>query len=222
MVASFLEIVSRLFGWVYTLCWSLSFYPQPIVNFRRRSTSGTTIDFPAINVLGFVAYLTSNVAFLYSPHIRKEYALRHHGLTPTVQLNDVAFAGHAVILSVITVSQFFPTIWGFDKTGRRGIGTRVSKGVLAIYIGSFVGVATVAFIVDAKHDDNVKSGWAWIDVVRILLLRCREHLLIYCDCAGICHFIRQARCHPGQVHASNRHELSEPLDTGLVDSADTP
>jgi cystinosin len=178
MVASFLEIISRLFGWIYTLCWSLSFYPQPIVNFRRRSTSGTTIDFPAINVLGFAAYLISNVAFLYSPHIRKEYALRHHGLTPTVQLNDVAFAGHAVILSAITVSQFFPTIWGFDKTGRRRIGARVSKGVLAIYIGSFVSVATVAFIVDAKHDDDAKSGWAWIDVVRIPLLRCRKHLLI--------------------------------------------
>ena len=27
---------------------------------------------------------------LASPHLRKEYALRHHGLAPTVQLNDVA------------------------------------------------------------------------------------------------------------------------------------
>jgi cystinosin len=48
----FLEFVSALFGWVYTICWSLSFYPQPIHNFKRKSTAGTTVDFPFINVLG--------------------------------------------------------------------------------------------------------------------------------------------------------------------------
>lgn len=52
MVFEFLPFVSGIFGWIYTLCWSLSFYPQPILNFRRRSTSGTTIDFPFINCLG--------------------------------------------------------------------------------------------------------------------------------------------------------------------------
>lgn len=48
----FLPFLSGLFGWVYTVCWSLSFYPQPMLNFRRRSTSGTTVDFPLINCLG--------------------------------------------------------------------------------------------------------------------------------------------------------------------------
>ena len=169
MASSFLEIVSRLFGWVYTLCWSLSFYPQPIVNFRRKSTSGTTVDFPAINILGFAAYFISNVAFLYSPHIRKEYALRHHGLTPTVQPNDVAFAAHATILSAITLSQYFPAIWGFDKTANRG--SRISKGIVLIIIGSAIVVGGASFIVSLKHDDDPKSGWAWIDVVGTLSLR---------------------------------------------------
>jgi cystinosin len=162
MADSFLPIISRLFGWVYTLCWSLSFYPQPIVNFQRRSTSGTTIDFPAINILGFAAYFISNVAFLYSPHIRKEYALRHHGLTPTVQVNDVAFAAHAVVLSVITVSQFFPSIWGFDKRGSRGV---VSAGIGLIFVGSALAVGGATFFVALKHDDDPEAGWAWIDVV---------------------------------------------------------
>ena len=52
MAVGFLQVLSGLFGWVYTLCWSLSFYPQPILNFRRKSTSGTTVDFPLINCLG--------------------------------------------------------------------------------------------------------------------------------------------------------------------------
>ncbi len=165
MAASFLAILSYLFGWVYTLCWSLSFYPQPILNFRRRSTTGTTIDFPAINVLGFLAYFVSNAAFLYSPKIRLQYALRNHGLTPTVQFNDLAFAGHAVLLSVLTLSQFVPAIWGFDKRAKRRAGARISRSILGILVGSFVGVAVVASIVALKHDDDPKTGWAWIDVV---------------------------------------------------------
>lgn len=51
-MASLLAPLSALFGWVYTFCWSASFYPQPLLNFRRRSTSGTTVDFPFLNVLG--------------------------------------------------------------------------------------------------------------------------------------------------------------------------
>lgn len=49
---SFLTLVSTAFGWIYTLCWSASFYPQLILNIRRKSTTGTTVDFPLINVLG--------------------------------------------------------------------------------------------------------------------------------------------------------------------------
>jgi hypothetical protein len=48
----FLEAVSVVFGWIYFLAWGLSFYPQAILNFRRRSTSGTTVDFPLVNCLG--------------------------------------------------------------------------------------------------------------------------------------------------------------------------
>ncbi|CAG8977825.1 hypothetical protein HYALB_00008991 [Hymenoscyphus albidus] len=161
----FLEFISALFGWVYTLCWSLSFYPQPILNWRRSSTSGTTIDFPAINVVGFLAYFVFNAAFLWSPQIHNEYAQRNHGLTPTVQLNDLAFAAHAVVTSIITLSQFWPALWRFEKRGRREPGVRVSKGIQGIIVGSILGVATTAFIVVVRNDQNPATGWAWIDVI---------------------------------------------------------
>jgi len=163
MAASFLAGVSLLFGWVYTICWSLSFYPQPILNFRRKSTSGTTIDFPAINVLGFVAYFVSNVAFLYSPLIRHQYALRHHGLTPTVQFNDVAFAAHAIVTCLITLSQFIPSLWGFER--RTGSGVKVSPGILGLQIGSLLGIGIIILIVLGSHNDDPITGWAWIDVI---------------------------------------------------------
>lgn len=49
---SFLRFLSAVFGWVYFLAWSASFYPQGLLNWRRRSTRGTTVDFHFINSLG--------------------------------------------------------------------------------------------------------------------------------------------------------------------------
>jgi cystinosin len=161
-----LAFLSTAFGWIYTFAWSLSFYPQPLLNYRRKSTSGTTIDFPTINVLGFAAYFASNAAFLYSTTIRDEYAQRNKGLTPSVRFNDLAFAAHAVILSAITYSQFYAKLWGFNQ----GVRSKVSRGVAGIWWGSLFGVAVVALIVVANGNGDASTGWAWIDVVSLVIL----------------------------------------------------
>jgi cystinosin len=159
-----LETLSTICGWIYTISWSASFYPQPILNYRRKSTTGTTIDFPTINVLGFFAYFASSAAFLYSPIIREQYALRHHGLTPTVELNDLAFAGHAVVLSVITYTQFWPRVWGFDKHVERGSEGRASWPMWGVYLVSVLGVGVVCILVRRAGDDP-RTDWAWLDAV---------------------------------------------------------
>jgi cystinosin len=160
---AFAKLISRIFGWVYFLAWSLSFYPQPLLNWRRKSTHGLAIDFPTCNVLGFISYTISTAAFLYSPVIQSQYAYRHP-LSPetTVRFNDFVFAAHGALLCVITYSQFFPTIWGF-KVGAR---QRASRAILGIFWGSILGVALTIVVVKTKGRDegNDPSGWAWIDV----------------------------------------------------------
>ncbi|OKL59631.1 hypothetical protein UA08_05074 [Talaromyces atroroseus] len=163
-VEAFIKALSRLLGWIYTVCWSLSFYPQPINNFRRRSTYGLAIDFPTINVLGFVCYTIYAVGFLYSPLIRKQYAARNPSSPePSVQLNDLAFAVHAVILSAIVYSQFFPIIWGFKVAPYQ----RVSKPIAGLFWGSLLAVALLVFYVLGKGPDSGADpfSWAWIDVL---------------------------------------------------------
>ncbi|PWY86977.1 L-cystine transporter [Aspergillus heteromorphus CBS 117.55] len=163
----FVQALSRLLGWIYTLCWSASFYPQPINNYRRRSTTGLAIDFPTINVLGFVCYTIYTSAFLYSPVIRHQYAARHPlAEEPTVRFNDFAFALHAVVLSFITYTQFWPFIWGFKVSRFQ----KVSKPVAGLFWGSIVAVIVVVFIVLAKSPDKgyEPSSWAWIDVIYTL------------------------------------------------------
>lgn len=146
------------------LCWSISFYPQPLLNWRRRSTQGLAIDFPLCNVLGFTSYTISTAAFLYSSTIKSQYAYRHPASPETtVRFNDFAFAAHAFIICVITYSQFFPWIWGF-KVGAR---QRASKVVLGVFWGSILGVLILIVIVRTRGRDGGfdPSGWAWIDVV---------------------------------------------------------
>jgi cystinosin len=181
----FFEILSGLFGLVYTTAWSVSFYPQPLLNYRRKSTTGSTIDFPLINtlgtsiadkfclsalntdiLLGFAAYLVSNAAFYYSPLIRAQYAARYKGLTPTVQGNDVAFAAHGLLLCIVTTSQYlYPRAWGITSN----LGSRPSRFILGIFFGCVVGVVTVLFIVlnSPERDSTQKavSSWVWLDAI---------------------------------------------------------
>ncbi|KAM0457850.1 hypothetical protein ACHAPV_006395 [Trichoderma viride] len=161
-MATFLYFISAVFGWVYTLAWSLSFYPQPLLNWQRRSTSGTTADFPTINVIGFAAYFASNVAFYYSPVVRSQYAARNNGLTPTVAFNDIVFALHALILSLITASQYLlrPT-WGFESSS----GARPSRFISGIIAGSALGVLITCFIVWATPSGNPATDWCELDIV---------------------------------------------------------
>lgn len=122
------------------------------------------IDFPTVNVLGFVCYTVYAGAFLYSPVIQHQYAARHPvSQEPTVRFNDFAFALHAVVLSGLVYSQFWPSIWGFKVSRFQ----RVSKPIAGLFWGSFVAVAVVICIVLAKSPDEGYEplSWAWIDVV---------------------------------------------------------
>ncbi|PFH55957.1 hypothetical protein XA68_17327 [Ophiocordyceps unilateralis] len=150
---AFLTGLSALFGWVYTLAWSGSFYAQPVLNYRRGSTSGSTVDFPFINVLGFAAYLASNAALYLSPLIRAQYAARNHGLRPTVQANDLLFALHALILSVLTASQYlFRRAWGFHPAA----GTRPTRFMVGIAGGCIVALLfTYALVLSEKHSPHL-------------------------------------------------------------------
>ncbi|KAI0123019.1 hypothetical protein BJ170DRAFT_122408 [Xylariales sp. AK1849] len=160
----FLEIISAAFGWIYTFCWSASFYSQPLLSYRRKSTSGTTVDFPLINTFGFLAYLTSNAAFYWSPTIREQYALRHGaGHEPTVAFNDIVFAGHAVVVCAFTTSQYLlPSLWGFERSP----GTKPSRGILGVATGSVLAVAIITFVVAGTDPAaDAARSWAWVDVV---------------------------------------------------------
>jgi cystinosin len=113
---------------------------------------------------GFLAYLVANLAFYYSPMIRRQYEARHPGLTPTVQFNDVVFAAHALLLSTITTSQYFSSLWGFPPVA----GTRPSRFILGIATGCIAGVIAIIFVILSRGDGDsgdARTAWVWLDAV---------------------------------------------------------
>ncbi|EGX47008.1 hypothetical protein AOL_s00097g54 [Orbilia oligospora ATCC 24927] len=139
------EGISWIVGWTYFALWTFSFYPQFLQNRARRSTLGVATSYFPLNILGFLCYSLYTALLLYSPTIRSEYATRYpNAPNPTVRLNDLAFAVHALVLATLTYSQFFPAIWGYE-TGRKRERTRpIIWGVIIGIISTLLLIASIA------------------------------------------------------------------------------
>lgn len=99
--------VSSVVGWVYFVAWSVSFYPQIYINFKRKSVVGLNFDFLALNIVGFAMYSIFNMGLFWGKAMEDEYFLRNpRGLNP-VQINDLVFAVHAMLATSITIGQCF-------------------------------------------------------------------------------------------------------------------
>jgi cystinosin len=67
------------------------------------------------------------------------------------------------VLTVLTYSQFFPSLWGF-KVGKF---QHVSRPIAGIVCGGVFAVILVILVVMLKSSDGGYNAaeWAWIDVV---------------------------------------------------------
>ncbi|CAD0057073.1 unnamed protein product [Aureobasidium pullulans] len=159
--------ISWLLGWSYFTSWSLSFYPQPLRCWKRRSTRGITVDFPLLNIVGFTSYFISTTSFLFSHEIRQQYAVRHpFAPEPTVRFNDLVFALHGTIVCFVFYSQFYPRLWNFEVVK----GQRASSTALGIFYGSIIGVAITVLLVSLfKGGRDTADSWADIDVIYAFL-----------------------------------------------------
>ncbi|RPB04754.1 hypothetical protein L873DRAFT_1665600 [Choiromyces venosus 120613-1] len=157
-VVELAHAISRLLGWTYFLCWGVSFYPQLFINYSRKSVTGLAFDYFTVNILGFSCYTISSILFLFSPVVRDEYARRHpRSPEPTVRWNDLAFATHATLISLVTWSQFF--FWGYKRDPTQGL-SRTMLAVIAVSIGSIL--ISIALTLSGIAD------FEWIDVVYTL------------------------------------------------------
>jgi len=102
-----LYIANMVIGWMYFAAWSISFYPQTILNFQRKSVVGLNFDFLAYNLLGFTCYGLYNIGMYWIPSVKEEYQHEHPDGVNPVQINDVCFTLHAVLITTVTIVQCF-------------------------------------------------------------------------------------------------------------------
>ncbi|CUA76815.1 Cystinosin homolog [Drosophila melanogaster] [Rhizoctonia solani] len=144
-------IISQSLGWTYFVAWTISFYPQVFLNIRRKSVDGLSIDFVSLNVVGFTSYTIYTTNFFFNEEVREEYQKRHDGYDSSVQLNDVAFAMHALVLTLVTLFQTFYYPRGPEQ--RLSTFNRVVIGFMVIFIAVDLGrVAThQAHLIDVLY-----------------------------------------------------------------------
>ncbi|XP_006899809.1 PREDICTED: cystinosin [Elephantulus edwardii] len=116
------NIINQVIGWIYFVAWSVSFYPQVLTNWRRKSVVGLSFDFVALNLLGFVAYSVFNIGLIWVPFIKEQFLLKYpNGVNP-VDNNDVFFSLHAVVLTLIVILQCFLYERGAQRVSWPAIG----------------------------------------------------------------------------------------------------
>lgn len=85
-----------------------------------------------------------------------------------MRVNDLVFAVHGLVLSVLCWSMFWPRIWGWeegsDKRGRARE-RRISGWIAGVGFGCVGAVVVVMGIVAVGSGEDVRVGWAWIDAV---------------------------------------------------------
>lgn len=144
--------VAIVIGWIYFVAWTVSFWPQMIINFRRKSVVGLSFDFLALNLLGHTLYAIFNCSLYWNDHIEQEYFNRNpRGLNPVIA-NDVAFSLHASLATLLTVIQCF-----IYERGEQRV-SYTAQGILGI----FATVIVVAGILVGT------STWHWLDFLYTL------------------------------------------------------
>lgn len=143
-----LELLYSVLGWLAFVSWSVSFYPQVILNFRRKSVVGLNLDFVVLNVTKHSSYLIYNASLFFSSTVQRQYREKFgfDEMIP-VAANDVAFSTHAVLLSIFTLFQ----VVIYDRGNQR-----VSKTATVIVSAAWFAAAICIFVAIPRH------SWLWL------------------------------------------------------------
>jgi len=90
-----LPLISNVCGWIYVISWGLFAYPQIYLNFKLKSVEGFKLDYPFLNITGFIFYSIS-----YGTAYFSDLPFDNYGLG-TVRIQDVVFSFHNLAVNLI-------------------------------------------------------------------------------------------------------------------------
>ncbi|KAF2879598.1 hypothetical protein ILUMI_26572, partial [Ignelater luminosus] len=122
-----INTLSFVVGWIYFAAWALSYYPQIITNYMRKSVSGLNFDYLALNIVGFTLYSLFNLGLYFIPEVEDEYFQKYPGGLNPIQENDVFNTLHATLATSLLIAQCF-----LYETGGQKVST-TAKAILGIF-----------------------------------------------------------------------------------------
>jgi cystinosin len=144
-------LASNVIGWLYFSAWSVSFWPQVLLNIQRGSVEGLSFDFLLLNLLGFTCYTVYNGSLYWNATVRAQYQLEYSGKLPGVHANDVFFGLHAVAVTALTIAQCLVL--------RREPGQSVSWPTRLAAAAAVAGIAIYASVCAGSAQTCGDKGW---------------------------------------------------------------
>lgn len=143
-----LYYLSAVFGWIYFVAWSISFYGQLIENFRRKSVKGLNFDFEIYNLVGFTGYTIYTVRGYIDDNLG----------TGIVQIQDIFFAAHALLITLITIIQI---LYFYDPSDKD---QKVSNITITIILVMIWGAILLVIVENGfeYYDPHVKENRKYI------------------------------------------------------------
>ncbi|KAI3843872.1 hypothetical protein MKX03_036968 [Papaver bracteatum] len=128
-----LEIVYYVLGWISFFSWTFGFYPQIILNYRRKCVVGLNFDYLVLNLTKQSSYLIYNASLFFSPAVQKQYHEKYgFGEMIPVAASDVAFSTHSILLTSFALCQVLVYERGSQKVSRPTIGITAAVWVTVL------------------------------------------------------------------------------------------
>lgn len=162
---TFLKYLSEVLGWIYFLAWSASFYGQVIENYRRHKVTGLNFDYIVYNLVGFSGYTTYTIW----GYIDTELG------TGKITLQDIFFAAHGLLLTIVQLSQI---VYYYDKTDKNQkvhnftitiLCTMIWGALLLLFIERVLGYYNPHITPSSKYVFNSLVYLGWCKVIITLI-----------------------------------------------------
>ncbi|KAA0186653.1 Cystinosin [Fasciolopsis buskii] len=181
-----LSVVEVVVGWMYFAAWTISFYPQVFLNWRRKSVVGLNLDFLFLNLTGFFIYSVFNITLYASPVIKDLY----HRLYPIgeipVQMNDIFFSVHAFLICIVTGIQVLIYERGGQRISRVCIVILCLIGIYSAINIVLAGAGVFTWLTFLYNISYVKLFITLVKYIPQAVMNCRRRSTVGWSIGNIC------------------------------------
>jgi cystinosin len=144
--------------------------PQVIQNAQRKSVAGLSADYLVYSMLGYAAYTAYTAALHFNPGVQAAYMAAHAGSPPDVQLTDVLFAGHALLVTMYTIYQC--VLYGGNSSSGSSDGSSSGSSLETSKVTNLTAAAVFAAVVAYSGHIGSTCGMddcdAWLPLLYLL------------------------------------------------------